>query len=91
MALGHFKTVCTECQKVVSNCRCGALDKRVIPTICRDCNPVLKLKEDDTVIVDFGDRRETLVVLKVQDDHVYWKGYPPGRVHIDRCIHGVTK
>jgi hypothetical protein len=34
----HFKIICKECDKIISQCRCPSQDKKVIYSVCVDCN-----------------------------------------------------
>lgn len=42
---GHHITICKECKKVISQCRCDSKDKLLIESICEECNK----KEDEMV------------------------------------------
>ena len=37
MSHGHFVEYCTECKKVISQCRCMSNDKTVKYSICKEC------------------------------------------------------
>lgn len=54
----HFKEVCTECKKVVAQCRCFHPWKFVRDTICDDCKGKQKVTDS---AVNIGAKVQTLM------------------------------
>ena len=62
--MSHFKEVCSDCKKIITQCRCPSTDKQVIYSVCKECktirNKPARLLESSELI------REHLV--KLHDD-----------------------
>ena len=41
MGYNHYRQVCTECDTLMSQCRCPSKDKQVVPGICDKCKEKL--------------------------------------------------
>ena len=45
----HYIIICTECDKVVSQCRCASPDKKKVDGICNDCKDKIENSHLDSV------------------------------------------
>ena len=57
----HYIKKCRVCDKIITQCRCPAKDKKVILTVCDEC---LKnnCKEEET-LVNFVDNGDDLTII----------------------------
>lgn len=57
----HFKEVCIQCKKVVTQCRCMDKNKTVINTVCGECAAKGVTLNMDTKIVPLNEGEKHLV------------------------------
>lgn len=50
---GHFILKCSECGKILMQCRCPSLDKPVIYKVCDDCTDKKPLESPDAKGIDW--------------------------------------
>ena len=48
--INHYKVVCTECEKIICQCRCPSKEKTIQSAICEDCEK--KISGTGTTILE---------------------------------------